>query len=123
MEVSGKLHDLVALIKVKEPPCTYCIGAWLGPWVGLDAVENSKMLYYRGSSPSCSSPLCIAVPIEGLHEKHTFVNLNFDLCGEYMSKAVSLWPWFINASIMILPNWKETKTRDLDSAKTNVHCI
>jgi hypothetical protein len=44
MEVSGQLHAPTALPPLKQPPGTHWIG-WVGPRVGLDAVEKGKILH------------------------------------------------------------------------------
>jgi hypothetical protein len=41
MEVSGQLQAQVALPPEKKPPGTHWIGGWVGPRVGLDAVEKN----------------------------------------------------------------------------------
>jgi hypothetical protein len=42
VEVSGQLHTLDAVPLVKAPPSTHWIG-WVGPKIGLDAVEKRKI--------------------------------------------------------------------------------
>jgi hypothetical protein len=46
MEVSGQIQAPTAL-----PPGTHWIGGWVGPRVGLDAVEKRKILRCRESNP------------------------------------------------------------------------
>jgi hypothetical protein len=43
MEVSGQLHAPAALPK-ERAPFAHCIGGWVGPRAGLDAVEKKKYL-------------------------------------------------------------------------------
>jgi hypothetical protein len=54
MEVSGQLHVPAAL-----PPVPHWIGGWVGPRVGLDAVEKRKILPYRESNPGRPARRCI----------------------------------------------------------------
>jgi hypothetical protein len=49
MEVIGQLHAPAALPSGKELPVTYCIGGWVGPRAGLDAVEKREILHCRES--------------------------------------------------------------------------
>jgi hypothetical protein len=51
MEVIGQLHDPDALPLGKEPRSTHWIRGWVGPRVGLDAVEKRKILHCRESNP------------------------------------------------------------------------
>jgi hypothetical protein len=47
MEVSGQLHVPAALPPGEKAPGTHWIGGWVGPSVGLDAVEKRKILHCR----------------------------------------------------------------------------
>jgi hypothetical protein len=40
MEVNGQLHAPIALLPRKQP---HCIGGWMGPRAGLDAMEKRKI--------------------------------------------------------------------------------
>jgi hypothetical protein len=48
MEVHGKLHVPSDLPSGKEPPGSHCIGGWVDPRRGLDAVEKLKFLTLPG---------------------------------------------------------------------------
>jgi hypothetical protein len=55
MEVSGQFHAPATL-----PPSTRWIGGWVGPRVGLNAVEKRKILHCQELNPSrvaCSPSL------------------------------------------------------------------
>jgi hypothetical protein len=43
MEESGQLHAQAALTPGERAPDTHCIGDWVGPRVGLDAVEKRNL--------------------------------------------------------------------------------
>jgi hypothetical protein len=51
MEVSDQLHPLAAFIPRERAPSTHWIGGWVGPRVGLDAVEKRKILHCWESTP------------------------------------------------------------------------
>jgi hypothetical protein len=51
MEVSGKLHALAALPPRERALGTHWIGGWVGPRVGLDAVEKRQILHNWESNP------------------------------------------------------------------------
>jgi hypothetical protein len=51
MEVSGQLHA-----PRERAPGTHWIGGWVGPSVGLDAVDKIKFLHCRESIPGLPSP-------------------------------------------------------------------
>jgi hypothetical protein len=42
MEVSGQLHACTALLPGEKFPGTHRVGDWMGPGVGMDAVEKRK---------------------------------------------------------------------------------
>jgi len=48
MEVSGQLHDPVALPPGKEPPVTLWIGGWVGPTAGPDMKRKVPALVRIG---------------------------------------------------------------------------
>jgi hypothetical protein len=51
LTVSGHLHALDALLPEKEPPGAHCIGGWMGPRAGMDAIVERKILSpYRDSN-------------------------------------------------------------------------
>jgi hypothetical protein len=43
MEVSGQFHTPAALNPKERAPGTHCIGGWVGPRAGLDAVVKRKI--------------------------------------------------------------------------------
>jgi hypothetical protein len=52
VEVSGQLQALAAITPPEEKATvTQWIGGWVGPRVGLDAVERRKILHYRELNP------------------------------------------------------------------------
>jgi hypothetical protein len=91
LEVRGQLHVPAAL-----PPGTHWIGGWVGPRVGLGAVEKNKIFHSWESNPShpAHSPslyqLIYPGSIINTHAIH-YVNLNYDLCG-HTSKVQIYFP-------------------------------
>jgi hypothetical protein len=58
MEVNGQLHAPAALPPGKEPPGTHCIGGWVGPRAGLDAVVRRKISSpYWDTNPPIIQPI------------------------------------------------------------------
>jgi hypothetical protein len=55
MEVSGQLLAPAAFLSGERATGTHWIGGWVGPRVGLDAVEKRKIVHYRESNPGSSS--------------------------------------------------------------------
>ena len=43
MHVIGLFHAPAALLKLKEPPSTYCIVCWVGPTTDLDVMVRGKL--------------------------------------------------------------------------------
>jgi hypothetical protein len=56
MEVSGQLHAPAALPPGERAPGTHWIRCWVSPRVGLDVVEERKILHCRGIEPGLFSP-------------------------------------------------------------------
>jgi hypothetical protein len=50
MEVRGQLHAAAALPTRERAPSTHYRGGWMGPSVGVDAVEKIKVLHCRESN-------------------------------------------------------------------------
>jgi hypothetical protein len=73
MDVSGQLHA----------PGTHCIGGWVGPTAGLDAMEKIKSYPCRESNP-------------GRPARRTMLsrlgNSNLDLWGKYI-QTYKLYSW------------------------------
>jgi hypothetical protein len=46
MEVNGQLHAPAALPPVKQLPSIHCIGGWVDPRAGLNAVAVAKIKKY-----------------------------------------------------------------------------
>jgi hypothetical protein len=65
MEVSGQLHAPVALLSGERAPGTHWIGGWMGPRVGLDAVEKRKIMQCRVSKPDRLARSSTLIPTEG----------------------------------------------------------
>jgi hypothetical protein len=55
MEVSDQLHTPSILPPMEKGPSTHRIGGWVGPRVGLDAVEERKNLALPEIEPGLSS--------------------------------------------------------------------
>jgi hypothetical protein len=51
IDVSGELHAPAALFPREIAYGIHSIGGWVGPRVGLDAVENRKIFPWRESNP------------------------------------------------------------------------
>jgi hypothetical protein len=54
MEASIQLHDPIAFFSEEEAPGMHCIGGWMGPVAGLNAVEKKKILPLPESTSSSS---------------------------------------------------------------------
>jgi hypothetical protein len=90
MEVSGQLHALADLPPGERAPCTHCIGGWVGPRAGLDAVENRKSSTAGNRTralPACryadwAFPLHLKINIHVLNLKTTHKTTRFCKGGE-----------------------------------------
>jgi hypothetical protein len=51
IELHGQLHAPAALPPEERVPGTYCLGGWVDPRVGLNAVEKRKIFHCRESNP------------------------------------------------------------------------
>jgi hypothetical protein len=74
MEVSGQLLVPVALPPGEIPPCSHCIGDWVGPRVGLYFGEQ-KILPLLGIGPRLTSPWPVTMQTElgvSKHRNHEF---------------------------------------------------